>query len=141
MIKRFDALFVTITEIQWDTKHPWNNVTLIECHLIQVGNQHGNIINCVWFIFDLLPLIMKLPVVRYSPDGAVLDTWSWCTHHALVTTLASHAALLHIAMAPTSFNDFGGIGSPVEDRDMSINLYNCKEIRIILFNSYNYYFF
>jgi hypothetical protein len=24
---------------------------------------------------------------------------------------------------------------------MSINLYNCKEIRIILFNSYNYYFF
>lgn len=24
-----------------------------------------------------LPLIMKLPVVRYSPEGAVLDTWSW----------------------------------------------------------------
>ena len=40
-----------------------------------------------------LPLIMKLPVVRYSPVGAVLDTCDWCTHHADVTILASQAAL------------------------------------------------
>jgi hypothetical protein len=29
-----------------------------------------------------LPRIMNEPVTRYSPDGAVLDTCSGCTHHA-----------------------------------------------------------
>ena len=56
---------------------------------------------------------MKLPVVRYSPDGAVLDTWLGYTHQALVTTLASQAALLQIAIVPASFRVFGGTGSPV----------------------------
>ena len=59
------------------------------------------------------PLTMKLPVVRYSPVGAVLDTWWWYTHQALVTTLASHAALLHIAIVPASFRVLGGTSSPV----------------------------
>ena len=56
---------------------------------------------------------MKLPVVRYSPDGAVLDTWLGYTHQALVTTLASQAALLQMAIVPASFSVFGGTGSPV----------------------------
>jgi len=53
-------------------------------------------------------------VVRYSPEGAVLDTWLGCTHHALVTTFASQAALLQMAMVPASFNVFGGTGSPAD---------------------------
>jgi len=36
---------------------------------------------------------MKLPVVRYSPAGAVLDTWSVSTHHAFVMTLAFQETL------------------------------------------------
>jgi hypothetical protein len=39
------------------------------------------------------PLIMKEPVVKYSPDGAVLLTCELSTHQAVVITLASHAAL------------------------------------------------
>ena len=61
------------------------------------------------------PRIMKLPVVRYSPEGAVLDTWSWFTHQALVTTLASHAALWQMAIVPASFSVLGGTGSPVHN--------------------------
>ena len=33
------------------------------------------------------PLIMKLPTVRYSPEGAVLETWSGRTQYAAVITL------------------------------------------------------
>jgi len=36
---------------------------------------------------------MKLPVVKYSPVGAVFDTWSLSTHHAFVTTFAFQATL------------------------------------------------
>lgn len=41
----------------------------------------------------LLPRIMKLPVVRYSPVGAVFETWWACTQYADVTILFSHAWL------------------------------------------------
>jgi len=36
---------------------------------------------------------MKEPVVKYSPDGAVLLTCELSTHQAVVITFASHAAL------------------------------------------------
>lgn len=36
---------------------------------------------------------MNDPVVRYSPDGAVLLTWELFTHQAVVITRASQAAL------------------------------------------------
>ena len=39
---------------------------------------------------------MKLPVVKYSPEGAVLLTCELSTHHAVVITLASQAALEEI---------------------------------------------
>uniref|UniRef100_A0A2M3ZW61 Putative secreted peptide n=1 Tax=Anopheles braziliensis TaxID=58242 RepID=A0A2M3ZW61_9DIPT len=55
---------------------------------------------------------MKLPVVRYSPVGAVLLTCSLCTQYALVTTLASHATLYEMAIVPASSSVFGGISPP-----------------------------
>ena len=36
---------------------------------------------------------MNEPVVKYSPEGAVLLTWELSTHQAVVITLASQAAL------------------------------------------------
>ncbi len=42
---------------------------------------------------------MNEPVVRYSPVGAVLDTW-WCsTQYAEMTTFDSHADDWQTAMA------------------------------------------
>lgn len=43
-----------------------------------------------------------LPVVKYSPVGAVLLTCSGYTHHAEVTTFAPHAALLATHACPAS---------------------------------------
>ena len=44
------------------------------------------------------------------PPGAL--TWSCRTHQALVTTLASHAALLQMAIVPASLRVFGGTSPP-----------------------------
>ena len=45
---------------------------------------------------------MKDPVVRYSPVGAVFDTWCAKTHHADDTALCVQATDLHTANAPAS---------------------------------------
>ena len=50
----------------------------------------------------LRPRIMKLPVDRYSPAGAVFDTWLAYTHHALLGVFAFHAAEKHTVNAPAS---------------------------------------
>lgn len=81
------------------------------------------------------PRIMKAPVVKYSPVGADLDTCAAYTHHADVTTFASHAILKNkrningclykfhddckntnlydTAIWPASLSVFGGTGNPV----------------------------
>ena len=82
------------------------------------------------------PRIMKEPVERYSPVGAVFDTCDASTHQAEVTTLdalinswvsvpvgtkaivntaAYHAALRQVVMAPACASVVAGIGAPVFD--------------------------
>jgi len=58
------------------------------------------------------PRITKAPVVKYSPVGAVLETWCECTHQADVTTLAFQAFDLQIESAPAATSVFGCTSFP-----------------------------
>ncbi len=57
------------------------------------------------------PLIMKLPVGRYSPLGGVLDTWLGNTQNAPTGTFAFHADERHTQKMLASFSVTGGMGS------------------------------
>jgi len=69
----------------------------------------------------------KLPVLRYSPLGAVFDTWSCRTHQALVTTFASQAALWQMAMVPASFRVFGGTGLAAVKQTRMVTRRDCHK--------------
>mmetsp|Transcript_4806 Transcript_4806/g.13451 ORF Transcript_4806/g.13451 Transcript_4806/m.13451 type:complete len:309 (-) Transcript_4806:313-1239(-) len=57
-----------------------------------------------------LPRIMNEPVAKYSPVGAVLETWCQYTHHADVTILESQAELWHTQNVPAWLSVAGGTG-------------------------------
>ena len=72
-------------------------------------NPINSCVGCRKFFF---PLIMKEPVLRYSPEGAVLETWLLWTHQDPVVNLEFQAWLWQTQKLPASSRVVGGMGPP-----------------------------